>query len=219
MAFCLTSDAGNMGNEQLYQRCFDGTKDLIEQYVDEVVYQLNYISVEDETSFALEDKIQMFASIRQSFGRSALLLSGGGGLGVYHLGVLRVLLQHRLLPRVISGSSVGSLVAAVVCVTPDDELEQLLQGDTPALKSTCVSCQPYYSPCLSPSVLACRHLITRANEPGHLFAKLQHFFKSVALPLPVARTPCIQTPAESPTCTTNDAACLQQPHAGRCRSA
>lgn len=82
------------------------------------------------------DKIQMFASIRQSFGRSALLLSGGGGLGIHHLGVLRVLLQHRLLPRIISGSSVGSLVAGVVCVTPDHELEVLLSGDVPAFKST-----------------------------------------------------------------------------------
>eukprot|EP00045_Choanoeca_perplexa_P007039 m.61834 g.61834 ORF g.61834 m.61834 type:complete len:584 (+) comp13903_c0_seq10:1305-3056(+) len=151
----LNRNLGNMGNEKLYQHCFHGTKDLIEQYVDEVVYQLNYISVEDVPELLLEDKIQMFAATRQSFGRSALLLSGGGGLGIHHLGVLRVLLKQRLLPRIISGSSVGSLVAAVVCVTPDDELEQLLEGDVPALKSTA--------------------LITRADEPGDFFSKLKHF--------------------------------------------
>jgi predicted acylesterase/phospholipase RssA len=133
-----------MGNEKLYQRSLHGTKDLIEQYVDEVVYQLNYISVEDVPGMSLDEKIQMFASIRQSFGRSALLLSGGGGFGVFHLGVLRVLFQHRLLPRIVSGSSVGALVAAVVCVTPDDELEELLSADTPALKSTCVGINPPY---------------------------------------------------------------------------
>ena len=28
--------SGRMGNDQLYEKCFLGTKDLIEQYVDEV---------------------------------------------------------------------------------------------------------------------------------------------------------------------------------------
>eukprot|EP00730_Choanoeca_flexa_P017154 TRINITY_DN8220_c0_g1_i1.p1 TRINITY_DN8220_c0_g1~~TRINITY_DN8220_c0_g1_i1.p1 ORF type:complete len:577 (+),score=100.56 TRINITY_DN8220_c0_g1_i1:2-1732(+) len=153
----LNRNLGGMDNDALYKHCLYGTKDLIEQYVDEVVYQLNYISVEQVPGLSLEEKISMFACIRQSYGRSALLLSGGGGLGVHHLGVLRVLWQQRLLPRVISGSSVGSLVAGVVCVTPDEELDQLLCGDTPALKST--------------------SLITRDNEPDHFFAKLQHFFK------------------------------------------
>lgn len=43
-------------------------------------------------------------------------------LGMYHLGVVKTLFEHGLLPRIISGASVGALVAALVCVKTDDEL-------------------------------------------------------------------------------------------------
>jgi TAG lipase/steryl ester hydrolase/phospholipase A2/LPA acyltransferase len=42
----------------------------------------------------------------------------------YHLGVVKTLLQQGLLPRVISGSSAGSLVAGVVGTHTDRELER-----------------------------------------------------------------------------------------------
>jgi hypothetical protein len=35
--------------------------------------------------------------------------SGGGSLGTFHLGVVRALLEHHMLPRVLAGSSVGSI--------------------------------------------------------------------------------------------------------------
>lgn len=41
---------------------------------------------------------------------------------MYHLGVVKTLFEHGLLPRIISGASVGALVAAIVCVKTDDEL-------------------------------------------------------------------------------------------------
>jgi hypothetical protein len=41
-------------------------------------------------------------------------LSGGAYLGYYHIGVVLSLIQQNMLPRVISGASAGSLIAAFV---------------------------------------------------------------------------------------------------------
>ena len=58
-------------------------------------------------------------------GNTALLLSGGGALGTHHIGVLNALNDAGLLPRIISGSSSGSIMAAMICTRSDDELEAL----------------------------------------------------------------------------------------------
>ena len=38
----------------------------------------------------LQEKTDLFVRTRAAFGRTALLLSGGGGLGIFHFGVLKV---------------------------------------------------------------------------------------------------------------------------------
>lgn len=50
--------------------------------------------------------------------RLGLTLSGGGACGAYEIGVLQVLAQLGLNPRVISGASIGALNGAVVASTP-----------------------------------------------------------------------------------------------------
>lgn len=62
----------------------------------------------------------------RSYGKTALCLSGGGGLGYFHLGVARALLEQDLLPSIVSGSSAGSLMACILAVTPKKELPELL---------------------------------------------------------------------------------------------
>jgi predicted acylesterase/phospholipase RssA len=42
--------------------------------------------------------------------------------GLYHLGVVKTLLEHKLLPRIVCGSSIGALIAALVCIHTDEEL-------------------------------------------------------------------------------------------------
>jgi len=69
--------------------------------------------------------LTFFWETRQAFGRSALLLSGGATLGLYHLGVIKALFENQLLPRIISGSSVGSIFASIVAVHTDEELPDL----------------------------------------------------------------------------------------------
>ena len=41
-----------------------------------------------------------------------LVLSGGGLKGLAHIGVLRALEEHGLVPSLVVGSSIGSLIAA-----------------------------------------------------------------------------------------------------------
>lgn len=43
-------------------------------------------------------------------------------VGLYHIGVVKALNQHGLLPRIISGTGVGGLIAALICIHTDDEL-------------------------------------------------------------------------------------------------
>jgi TAG lipase/steryl ester hydrolase/phospholipase A2/LPA acyltransferase len=52
-------------------------------------------------------------------------LSGGAYLGYYHLGLVRALYEEGLLPRVMSGASAGSIMAAVIGTKTDQELRDL----------------------------------------------------------------------------------------------
>jgi NTE family protein len=53
---------------------------------------------------------------RQQNARIALVLGGGGIKGFAHLGVLRALEEHGVMPTVYAGSSIGALIAAArVC--------------------------------------------------------------------------------------------------------
>ena len=68
------------------------------------------------------EKLSFFASAQLALGHTALCLSGGGSLAMYHMGVVRSLLEAGLLPRVISGTSGGSIVAGFLAQRTDQEL-------------------------------------------------------------------------------------------------
>jgi NTE family protein len=53
------------------------------------------------------------------------VLSGGALFGLFHFGVVKALFEQDLLPRTISGSSMGSIIAAWACTHTDDELREL----------------------------------------------------------------------------------------------
>ena len=74
---------------------------------------------------------------RAAYGRTALCLSGGATMGLYHFGVILGLARQGLLPRIISGTSAGSVVAAIVCTRTNDELHQVLQPKIVAQHMTC----------------------------------------------------------------------------------
>lgn len=117
---------GNIGNPELYARTRVGTKHLVVEYVTEVCEALNELCDANHPDFLYPDKLRFFHEVALSYGRSALMLSGGATLGLFHVGVVRALYREGVLPTVLSGSSAGSVVAATVGTRGPDELEDLL---------------------------------------------------------------------------------------------
>lgn len=126
----IHGNQGGMGKPSLYNLAKFGTKHLIEEYVDEIVDALDHIAKLPETSdITSADKHDFFDRASLCFGRSALMLSGAGSLGHFHRGVVKALVEHDLLPKVISGSSAGSVSAAILGTHTDQELPGILQAD------------------------------------------------------------------------------------------
>jgi TAG lipase/steryl ester hydrolase/phospholipase A2/LPA acyltransferase len=112
-----------MQHSGLFAKAMAGTKLLVEEYHDVVAAGLNFVCdspIADE-EITLETKLAFFNETRHSYGRTALLLSGGAYLGFYHMGVVKTLWQSGMLPRVISGASAGSIMAAVIGTRTDEE--------------------------------------------------------------------------------------------------
>ncbi|WP_235937689.1 DUF3336 domain-containing protein [Marinobacter caseinilyticus] len=126
----LHHDLGNMGNLALYTHSRVGTKHLIEEYITEVCESLDFLADQPVPGFSDEEKIVFFRDTLTSYGRPALLLSGGATLGMFHLGVTKALWERGLLPQVIAGSSAGAIVAGMLGVHTDEEIPGMLNPDT-----------------------------------------------------------------------------------------
>ncbi|KAK4136301.1 patatin-domain-containing protein, partial [Trichocladium antarcticum] len=126
----LSRDLGGMGNMDLYRHSYIGTKTLVERYVSSAIQTIELLvsSSTYETEVEPKDLLEDMLYARQSFGRSALLLSGGATFGMSHIGVLKTLYEAKLLPRIISGASAGSIVCAVLCTRTDEEIPALIES-------------------------------------------------------------------------------------------
>jgi len=82
--------------------------------------------IQQTPQLSLPEKQTFYRSVSRHFGSTALCLSGGASLGYYHFGVIKALLDANELPRVISGTSAGALVAALVCCRTEEEVKVLL---------------------------------------------------------------------------------------------
>lgn len=120
----IHGNMGGMGKSVLHRQAKSGTKVLIEDYIREIDESLRLIAELPDDVIPVQEKVEFFYRCNVCFGRSALMLSGGGALGFLHMGVVNVLLQQGLLPRVISGSSAGSMVAGVLACHTDTEMYQ-----------------------------------------------------------------------------------------------
>jgi TAG lipase/steryl ester hydrolase/phospholipase A2/LPA acyltransferase len=125
----LHGNLGNMANPVLYQKARSGTKYLITQYLDEVTAALDLLCDSNVKTLPPSRKRRFFNRAARSFGRSAILLSGGASYGLFHIGVIEELLEQQLMPDVITGSSAGSIVAGFVATHTDDELAEALLPD------------------------------------------------------------------------------------------
>jgi len=99
----------------------------VRRYIAELKSQLWSIA-QDET-VTLQEKLVFLQETRHCFGRTALMMSGGGTLGTFHVGVARALNRKRLLPRVLAGSSVGSIIAAIIGSRTQEELDEFFSEE------------------------------------------------------------------------------------------
>eukprot|EP00899_Mesostigma_viride_P026940 jgi/Mesvir1/7430/Mv19211-RA.2 len=129
----LIRNLGNVCNPELYRSRLVAPK-VIREYLHEVNFQLKYICNYDQPDLTLEQKLVFMQETRHAFGRTALLLSGGATLGLFHLGVVKTLVYHRILPRVVAGSSAGSIISSFIATKTDDELEAFFQQPLPEMK-------------------------------------------------------------------------------------
>lgn len=126
----LIRNLGGLTNPKLFTPCNSGTKMAIQLYVDEVINTLYMIAKhEDDEEVSTKVKLEYFADLSQSFGKTALLFTGGGSFGMMHLGVAKALVESRLMPRIICGSSIGSLIASLIGVCTDDKIVDLLDTE------------------------------------------------------------------------------------------
>jgi TAG lipase/lysophosphatidylethanolamine acyltransferase len=123
----------------LFNRAFAGTKILIEDYITQVAFAISHVATLPTSpgtdshsvipSFNSQAKLDLLHDTRQAFGRSTLVLQGGAIFGLCHLGVVKALHLRGLLPRIITGTATGALIAALVGIHTEDELLEFLDGD------------------------------------------------------------------------------------------
>ena len=126
----IHSNLGGIGKPGLYNKSRAGTKTLIQQYITEICMALKMLNDVDEKIISVADKKDFFTRASTCNGRTALMLSGGGIMGIFHAGVLRALHEQDFLPTVISGSSMGSLMAAMACTHPDEKIQEIFSTDS-----------------------------------------------------------------------------------------
>lgn len=122
----LHGNLGNIAASSLNSQAKMGTKKLIEEFIEQVCESLDFIYQADESEIDFYEKLSFFDETAHAFGRSCMMLSGGAGLGFFHGGVVRSLVEHDLLPDVISGASAGSIIAALVGTRTNEELKSVL---------------------------------------------------------------------------------------------
>ena len=132
---CVKNNFVGVENPRLYSETYYGTKDLAQDFVDELHASLSFILGSSQLSQA--DKYAFAKHLHTNFGRAAVCLSGGASFAWYHFGVVKALLDASLLPDIITGTSGGALVAALVSTRTNEELHKLL---VPALACRIQAC-------------------------------------------------------------------------------
>lgn len=130
----LVRNLGNITAPRLFNRAYAGSKLLIEDYITQVALAVEYVtgfptSPGYDGGLTSQAKLDLLHDTRQAFGRSVLVLQGGSIFGLCHIGVVKALHLRGLLPRIISGTATGALIAALVGIHREEELLDFLSGD------------------------------------------------------------------------------------------
>ncbi|RDA92438.1 hypothetical protein CP533_6451 [Ophiocordyceps camponoti-saundersi (nom. inval.)] len=133
---CVKYNFVGVDNPRLYSHTYYGTKNLVQNFIDEAELSKKFLLRTRE--LAQDEKHTLFKQVNANYGRTALCLSGGASCAYYHIGVVRTLVDADVLPNVITGTSGGALIAALVGTRTNAELKQLL---IPALAERIKACQ------------------------------------------------------------------------------
>lgn len=130
----LVRNLGNITSPKLFLHAYAGTKLLIDDYITQVALSIQHVTSlqtapAHDSGFTSQAKLELLHDTRQAFGRTTLLLQGGSMFGLCHLGVVKALHLQGLLPRIITGTATGALIAALVGIHTEDELLAFLDGD------------------------------------------------------------------------------------------
>lgn len=133
---CVKNNFVGVENPKLYSETYYGTKRLAQEFIDELRDSLAFLL--RSSNLTQSEKYIFSRHLHTNYGRTALCLSGGASFAWYHFGVVKALLDASLLPDVITGTSGGALVAALVATRTNDELTKLL---VPALAHRITACE------------------------------------------------------------------------------
>ncbi len=121
----IHGNLGGIGNADLFKRAKPETRELIHEYLNETALALHDLANSQSTDISLSEKIDLFRRASRCYGHTALMHSGAGSLTPYHIGVVKTLYENDSLPKVISGSSGGSMVAGLIGTRTPEELDAL----------------------------------------------------------------------------------------------
>ncbi|WP_445115761.1 DUF3336 domain-containing protein [Acinetobacter sp. WZC-1] len=125
----FSHDVANIGHPMLFAHSYIGTKKIIEDYIEEVSQSLAHIASENCANLSIQDKLSFFENCQKAYGQPALMFSGGATLGLFHSGVCKVLMEQDLMPKVLSGSSAGAIVTAMMGVSTPEEIPGMICGE------------------------------------------------------------------------------------------
>ncbi len=139
----IKTNLGGVENTALYSSTYYGSKEVVERYVQTIIRGIEFIGNGAEGLMNVDERRQFLKQAAKSYGRSALCLSGGASFGYYHLGVVKALLEADLLPSVFTGTSAGSLMAAMICVRTDEEIRRdILKPEVHRVLTSCEDAWP-----------------------------------------------------------------------------
>lgn len=111
---------------ELYSVSALGSKHLTTEYLETISKCIHYLS--NDSSLSNASKLNLLKTAQKNLGAPALMLSGGGTFGIYHLGVIKTLHEQGLIPDNICGTSMGSIAAGILATHNNDDLSALLEN-------------------------------------------------------------------------------------------
>lgn len=89
----LVRDIYGIGSPELYNAISNGTKLNIEIYHNEVIKAIEFLYYYEGRQLTFQNKLNYFRDVSGTYGKTAIMFSGGAGFGKYHYGVIKALYE------------------------------------------------------------------------------------------------------------------------------